>query len=334
MSVDQLPSDQELAKAADLLRAGRLVAFPTETVYGLGADATNETAVQAIFKAKGRPSNNPLIVHVASFDELLSYSDLSKSGDPETLKDWLFALKNLWPGPLSVIVPKTSAICQGVSAGGASVALRIPKHPIALKLIAMCGRPIAAPSANPSSYISPTTAKHVQQGLGDKVDYILDGGPCSIGIESTVLSLLCDKPTILRPGAITKDDLESALGCSVEDYPTRRETGTTPLLSPGLLAKHYSPKTKVRLIDPSTTENLEHLKLGAILFSANSKSAFNAQVVKVLSDTGDLNQVAANLFSALRDLDGAGLDLILIDTCEPIGLGAAIMDRLLRAVAG
>jgi L-threonylcarbamoyladenylate synthase len=336
MSVNQLPSEQELAKAAELLRNGKLVAFPTETVYGLGADATNETAVQSIFKAKGRPSNNPLIVHVASFDELMRYTDLSRAISPDILKERLVSLKDLWPGPLSVIVPKTADICEGVSAGGSSVALRIPRHPMALKLIAMCGKPIAAPSANPSSYISPTTAKHVQQGLGDKVDYIVDGGPCSIGLESTVLSLLSDKPTILRPGAITKEDLELALGCSVQDYRTSVETGTSPLLSPGLLAKHYSPKTKVRLIDSSTTENLENLenlKLGAILFSANSKGTFKAQVVKILSETGDLNQVAANLFSALRELDVAGLDLILIETCEPIGLGAAIMDRLLRAAA-
>jgi len=333
MSVNQLPSDQELAKAAELLLNGKLVAFPTETVYGLGADATNETAVQAIFKAKGRPSNNPLIVHVANFEDLLRYTDLSRASNPETLRARLFALKQLWPGPLSVIVPKTADICQGVSAGGSSVALRIPRHPIALKLLAMCGKPIAAPSANPSSYISPTTAKHVHEGLGDKVDYIVDGGPCSIGLESTVLSLLSDKPTILRPGAITKEDLERALGCSVEDYRARLEAGATALLSPGLLAKHYSPKTQTRLIDSSTTENLENLKLGAILFSANSKSTFNAQVVKILSETGDLSQVAANLFSALRELDSADLDLILIDTCEPIGLGAAIMDRLLRAAA-
>jgi L-threonylcarbamoyladenylate synthase len=166
------------------------------------------------------------------------------------------------------------------------------------------------------------------------VDYILDGGPCSIGIESTVLSLISDRPTILRPGAVTKDDLEQALGCAVEDYRTRIESGTSPLLSPGLLAKHYSPKTQVRLIDSGTVGNLENLKVGAILFSANSNNTFNPQVVKVLSDTGNLNQVAANLFSALRELDAAGLDLILIDTCETIGLGAAIMDRLLRAAAG
>lgn len=333
MSTKNLPSEQEIKLASDLLRAGKLVAFPTETVYGLGADATNEDAVRAIFQAKGRPSNNPLIVHLDSFDKILKYTDFTRAKDPELLRQRLEAIKVFWPGPLSVVVPKSDEICSTVSAGGTSVALRIPDHPTALSLIAACQLPIAAPSANPSNYISPTTAEHVRSGLGDTVAHILDGGPCTVGIESTVLSLLTDTPTILRPGAITKDQLASALMCRVDLIQAKAKNSGKTLLSPGLLAKHYSPRTRVALLDQITEKETAGLRLGLILFSPKSDLKIKPQEMKILSSQGDLTEVAAHLFAALRDLDSAKVDLILVDTCEPIGLGAAIMDRLLRAAA-
>lgn len=326
-----LPTEQEISHAAHLLRAGELVAFPTETVYGLGADATNEAAVRAIFAAKGRPSNNPLIVHVASFDELLQCIDIAASSDPRRLREQLEALRPLWPGPLSVVVPKSSSICDAVSAGGSTVALRIPRHPTALRLITACGRPIAAPSANPSSYISPTTAAHVSDSLGDKVAYILDGGQCEIGLESTVLSLVSHEPVILRPGAITTQQLSGLLQCDVR-LTTTAGSQSAPLLSPGLLAKHYSPRTPVRLLDNFDLHNAVGKQVGAIVFSSKKSLPLTPHIRKVLSEDAELSEVAAHLFSALRELDAAGVDLILVDTCEPIGLGAAIMDRLLRAV--
>jgi L-threonylcarbamoyladenylate synthase len=329
------PSTQEIEHAAKLLRDGKLVAFPTETVYGLGADATNEQAVRAIYAVKGRPSKNPLIVHVATFEDLMRYTDLSKSSDPELLKHRLLALKPLWPGPLSVIVPKASEICSAVSAGGPTVSLRIPRHPTALRLITTCQRPVAAPSANPSTYISPTTAQHVRDSLGPVVTAVLDGGPCEIGLESTVLSLVGDEPIILRPGAVTEGELARLLGCRVLTDQTATSASfseeTSPLLSPGLLAKHYSPQTPVRLISNLDPALCQGLKVGAILFTRETKLPVIPKVCITLSEQGALEEVAAKLFAALRELDSAKLDLIIVDTCEPIGLGAAIMDRLFRA---
>lgn len=325
------PSPTQIEHAAKLLRAGKLVAFPTETVYGLGADATNEDAVQAIFAVKGRPSNNPLIVHVATFEDLVRCTDLSKAHNPELLRSRLEALRPLWPGPLSVIVPKAPQICRAVSAGGSTVALRIPRHPAALRLITACGCPLAAPSANPSTYISPTTAQHVRDSLGDAVADIIDGGPCEVGIESTVLSLVGDEPTILRPGAITAHELSQILHCPVRVADTTVSDAKQPLLSPGLMAKHYAPRTPVRLLSTLDPSLCQGRMIGAIVFSKNTPLPVAPKVCVVLSESRALEEVAAKLFAALRELDAAGVDLILVDTCEPIGLGAAIMDRLLRA---
>jgi len=324
-------SAEQFKHAAKLLREGKLVAFPTETVYGLGADATSETAVRTIFAAKGRPSNNPLIVHVATFEDLLLYTDTTQASNPKRLQSQLEALRCLWPGPLSVVVPKSNTLCAAVSAGGPTVALRIPRHPVALRLIQECGRPIAAPSANPSNYISPTTAQHVRDGLGTSVACILDGGPCAIGIESTVLSLVSDEPTVLRPGAVTADELERALGFTVRRPLGGTKSATAPLLSPGLLAKHYAPRTPVHLLAGLDPELCRGLKVGAIVFSKDTALPVSPEIVLTLSERGALEEVAAKLFAALRELDASGVELILVDSCEPIGLGAAIMDRLLRA---
>jgi L-threonylcarbamoyladenylate synthase len=325
------PTSEQIEHAAQLLRDGKLVSFPTETVYGLGADATNETAVRAIFTAKGRPSNNPLIVHVATFEDILLYTDTTQAPDPTRLLSQLEALSSLWPGPLSVVVPKARMLCAAVSAGGPTVALRIPGHLVALRLIKECGRPIAAPSANPSNYISPTTAQHVRDGLGTSVACILDGGPCAIGIESTVLSLVSDEPAVLRPGAVTADELERVLGCTVRRALGATKSATAPLLSPGLLAKHYAPRTPVRLLTGLDPELCRGLKVGAIVFSKDTALPVSPEIVLTLSERGALEEVAAKLFAALRELDASGVELILVDSCDPIGLGAAIMDRLLRA---
>jgi len=324
------PIGTDIDKAAALLKSGKLVAFPTETVYGLGADATNEAAVQNIFQAKGRPSSNPLIVHVPSIEQLFKYTDLSKSWNQKVVTERIQALQHFWPGPLSVVLPKNPLISGAVSAGGDTVALRIPRHPLALQLLTACGLPVAAPSANPSMYISPTTAQHVHESLGEKAEYILDGGPCEVGLESTVLSLLSETPIILRPGAITAEQISKALDCQVTTPERSPVSEGLPLLSPGLLAKHYSPRTKVALLSEVAQRAQIPEKTGAILFS-EQKLPWTVQTQAILSKTGDLEEVAANIFAVLREFDRLNLDLIIVDTCEPIGLGAAIMDRLIRA---
>lgn len=323
-------SQADIKNAAALLAQGKLVAFPTETVYGLGADARNEAAIDRIYAAKGRPSTNPLIVHVATIEDLRRYSDISAAWNPTVVDEWITKLSPLWPGPLSVILPRGKDIAPNVCAGGPTVAIRIPKHPMALDLLRAFRGPVAAPSANPSMYVSPTTAQHVRDSLGNKVDLILDGGPCQVGLESTVLSLLTPIPRVVRPGAITVDMLRHTLGCPVDGPLASSEPAPVELISPGLLAKHYSPRTPVRLRTSIMRGESLPEKTGALIFS-HWKPEFTPYVSKVLSHCGDLEEVAARLFSSLRELDEAGLDLIVVDTCEPLGLGEAIMDRVVRA---
>lgn len=323
-------SKESIIHAATLLKQGQLVAFPTETVYGLGADARNEGAVAAIYAAKGRPSNNPLIVHVHSTAQFNLYADLSKSWNPTIVASWLTKLAPLWPGPLSVILPRSTTIAENVSGGGTSVALRIPNHPVALELLKAFDGPIAAPSANPSTYVSPTTAQHVRDSLGDRVKYVLDGGPCAVGLESTVLSLLQERPRILRPGAITAAELEGLLACPIDSLPSNKNESSAPLDSPGLLAKHYSPRTRIILRTDLRPGTKLPARIGALVFSTWTPEFPTTKNV-TLSSCGDLEEIAARLFSALRELDESNLDLIVSDVCQPDGLGEAIMDRLTRA---
>jgi L-threonylcarbamoyladenylate synthase len=320
----------DITHAATLLARGKLVAFPTETVYGLGADARNEAAIAKIYAAKGRPSNNPLIVHVATVEDLRRYADISASWNPAVVDEWITKLTPLWPGPLSVILPRGKEIAPNVCAGGPTVALRIPRHPVALDLLCAFKGPVAAPSANPSMYVSPTTAQHVRDSLGDKVDLILDGGSCDVGLESTVLSLLHGIPRVVRPGAVTLDMLRHTLGCPVEGPLSSGDSLPSEIISPGLLAKHYSPRTPVRLRTSLAHGEKLPQKTGVLVFS-HWQPEFTPYVTKVLSQCGDLEEVAARLFGALRELDESGLELIVVDTCEPLGLGEAIMDRLIRA---
>ena len=293
------------------IRAGRLVAFPTETVYGLGADATNGEAVAAIFEAKGRPRFNPLIVHVADIEAAREIGRLGETAERLAAE--------FWPGPLTLVVnrqPKAS-VADLVGAGLDTVALRVPAHDGARAFLAAAQRPLAAPSANRSGRVSPTTAAHVAAELGDAVALILDDGPCPIGLESTVIDTTGDKPTLLRPGGLTVEALEQALG-----YPLATPRTGDPVKSPGMLENHYAPGLPLRL-DAETAAPGEAL-LG---FGPAPDAMLN------LSESGDPREAAANLFAHLRALDRPDFTAIAVMPIPEDGLGRAINDRLRRAAA-
>lgn len=316
------PTPANLRRLAGVLRRGGLVAIPTETVYGLAAHALNTKACRAIFHAKGRPAHDPLIVHV---------SDLA---DAEKLAEFNEAARRLarafWPGALTIVLPKKPLVPGIVTSGGPTVALRVPAHPLARRLLRLAGVPLAAPSANPFSYISPTTAAHVQQGLGTRIAHILEGGDCRIGVESTVVDLIHpNKPRILRPGAISAAQLSRVLQRKVT---TVRRAGArgSALLAPGLLDKHYSPRTPLR-ITPSPGEPSE----GTGIITLRRPAGRTGPGVYWLSRRGALTEIARNLYSVLRQADAAGHDRILIERLPPTagGLAAAINDRIGRAAA-
>lgn len=311
--------------AAERLRAGELVVFPTETVYGLGADATSQSAVELIYAVKGRPSSNPLIIHIAEISDLARVADLSKLSAQSS--SWLDRLSSYWPGPLTVVLPRSKIVTASASAGLNSVAVRIPHHPVALNLIREAGVPLVAPSANLSGYVSPTRSAHVLEWGDNRIRCILEGGPCSIGIESTVISLLGEEPILLRPGIITREELVKTLECRIL---YAESNGSLPQLSPGLSFKHYSPKTPLTIIPIETTELPE--RIGYLSFDSRPPS-FQVHIHKVLSPDRNLEEVAAGLFEGLRELDQLGLDLIISDCCEETGIGTSIMDRLKRAAA-
>jgi L-threonylcarbamoyladenylate synthase len=302
------PADERaIARAAQRLRAGNLVAFPTETVYGLGADAGNGEAVAAIFAAKGRPSFNPLIVHVASPEEAERHVVLP----PGARK----LAQAFWPGALTLVAPRRpgSTLSLLVSAGLDTVAIRMPAHPVARALLTAAGLPVAAPSANPSGRISATTAAHVAEGLGEKVDMILDGGATPLGLESTVIGFDGETPVLLRPGAITRAEIEAVAG------PLAAAGGA--VRSPGQLQSHYAPQARLRL-NAARAETGEAL-LG---FGPVQDAWLN------LSPSGDLREAASNLFAMLRDMDEQ-VEAIAVSPIPATGLGEAINDRLMRAAA-
>jgi L-threonylcarbamoyladenylate synthase len=306
-----------MARAADMLRHGGVVAFPTETVYGLGATAFDEKAVARIFEIKQRPRFDPLIVHVSGPEQL---PPLVREV-PEAAK---VLIERFWPGPLTLVLPKTPAVPDLVTAGLSTVAVRMPRHPVALELIGRVGMPVAAPSANPFGYISPTTAHHVAKQLGHLVDMVLDGGPCAIGVESTVLSLAGQRPAILRVGGVSPEDIECVLGSKLN-----LATRSFQPASPGQLPKHYAPKTPI-VIGACDRDIPEGARVGLLSFRARpSNDGFAA--VEVLSRDGELREAAINLFAALHRLDAMNLDLILSERVPENGLGLAIMDRLRRA---
>ena len=296
-----------IAEAARILRGGGLVAFPTETVYGLGADATNGAAVAAIFAAKQRPSFNPLIVHVTERAAAEKYALFSPQA--RALAD------RFWPGALTLVLPRRAdcALSLLVSAGLDSVALRVPAHPVAARLIAEAAVPVAAPSANPSGSVSPTSAAHVEEGLGGRVDYILDGGAAPLGIESTVIGFAGDAPILLRPGAVTRQEIEAVAG------PLGAAAGGI-ITAPGQMESHYAPRAALRL--EAREAGAGEVLLG---FGLVTGAALN------LSATGDLREAAANLFAMLRALDGGRT--IAVSPIPDFGLGEAINDRLRRAAA-
>ena len=333
----QRPDETIIARAADILRRGGLVAFPTETVYGLGADALDPAAVDRIFAAKGRPLFNPLIVHVADADHAR-----------DVVAVWPDSAERLarafWPGPLTLVLPKRPEVPLSVTAGLDTVAVRVPSHPVARALLLAAGIPIAAPSANRSTGVSPTTGSHVEKSLGDAVDLILDAGATTVGIESTVVDLTVDLPSVLRPGMITRDDLERVLGKLgqgrhiVEFRPHEpspsTDAGDAPRRSPGMLHLHYAPRAALVL---RTRANLGRLfdaeesadrRVGAILITEAIPSTGTRRVI-VLGD--DPTRYAASLYAALHELDEAGVDVIVVERPPENPEWTAILDRLNRA---
>jgi L-threonylcarbamoyladenylate synthase len=308
-----------LADAAAVLQRGGLVAFPTETVYGLGADAFDARAVARVFEVKARPSFDPLIVHLAEAASL-DWVAVADDARIEALA------ARFWPGPLTLVLRRRPELPDIVTAGLDTVGVRVPAHPAARALIAAAGTPLAAPSANPFGYVSPTTAAHVAELLGDAVELVLDGGPCRVGLESTILSLAGD-PVILRPGGLPREALEDALGTRL----AVAAPGERPL-APGQLQRHYATRTPLAILDqkakaaPSGPE-----RIGLLAQGPTHAPGFAA--VEVLAPDGALETAAARLFAALRRLDAMGLDRILAEPCAETGLGHAIMDRLRRAAA-
>jgi L-threonylcarbamoyladenylate synthase len=308
-----------ILEAAQIIKRGGVVAFPTETVYGLGADAFNPLAVARVFEVKKRPSFDPLIVHVDR------YAHLEKLV-AEIPSDAKKLIERFWPGPLTVVLLKSEEVPEIVTAGLLTVAIRMPDHPIALRLIETAGSPIAAPSANPFGYLSPTTAEHVREQLGHEIDFILDGGPCRVGVESTILAFSEGRPELLRPGGLSLEEIESTIG----KVDARRIEGRKPG-APGMLPTHYAPRTPMILRSRSRMAGACQKGKVGILALRRIEENLGGEQIEILSEKGDLREAAANLFAAIRRLDALNLDLIVAETVPEEGLGLAIMDRLRRA---
>jgi len=314
-------SEENLRKAAEVIRKGGLVAFPTETVYGLGGDAFNPDAVARIFEVKERPTFDPIIVHIADFEDI---KKLCRDIDEKAK----ILAEKFWPGPLTMVLKKSEKVPDIVTAGLDTIAVRMPSHPVARKLIEFSRTPIAAPSANLFGKLSPTTAEHVKEQLGDRIDIIIDSGKCPVGVESTVIDLT-GEPTILRPGGTPVEEIEKLIG--KVNILTRSDKPR----SPGQLSKHYSPKTPLRIMREKVDVE-KGVRAGLLAFrQPDDETAKRFEKIEVLSSSDDLNealrQAAQNLFSALHRLDKANLDVIYAEPVPEIGLGRAIMDRLRKA---
>jgi L-threonylcarbamoyladenylate synthase len=307
-----MPAHNDIQAAALALREGKLVAFPTETVYGLGADATNDKAVALVYAAKGRPAFNPLITHVPDAEAAFALGEFTE--DAQKLA------RAFWPGPLSLVVPRKAdcPVSLLASAGLDSIAIRVPSHPVALDLLKAAERPVVAPSANPSGKISPTTADHVRKHLKDKVAAILDGGRCKVGVESTVVSFLDGGPKLLRHGGIPRGELEKVIGhaLGVEHHSARPQ-------APGQLLSHYAPQAELRLNAEAPRDGEAYLGFGRL----------HAHGPFTLSASGDLVEAAASLFRLLHEIDATGVQKIAVAPIPHHGLGEAINDRLMRAAA-
>jgi L-threonylcarbamoyladenylate synthase len=311
-----------LATAARTLADGGLVAFPTETVYGLGADATNAFAIARLYQAKGRPAFNPLISHLG---------DLSAARAVGRFDATALALAEaFWPGPLTLVLPRAAgcAVAELATAGLETIAIRVPSHPVARAILRAFGRPVVAPSANLSGHVSPTTAAHVQSDLQGRIDLIVDGGPVEVGVESTIVGCF-EEPMLLRPGGLPREKIERVLGRALLQPAADAESDSAQPLAPGMLASHYAPRTRVRL-NATSVEAGEAL----LAFGTPVQGADNAAAAMNLSPHGDLNEAAANLFGYLRALDATRVTTIAVMPVPEEGLGEAINDRLRRAAVG
>lgn len=322
------PDETGLGHAAALLRAGEIVAVPTETVYGLAANALDETAVRRIFEAKGRPFIDPLIVHVADLDMALQLAENTHALEKLAMR--------FWPGPLTVILKKHACVPDLVTAGEPTVAIRIPSHPVMRDLIRRAGLPLAAPSANPFGYVSPTTAEHVRDSLGDRAPHILDGGPCIHGLESTIVNLVDPEGIrILRPGPVDCEHLEAALGVRVLPAPSHMDKNA-PQTAPGMLDRHYSPDTPMMLRTFGTSADIPCGIPGriAVVHQARPQEKQPDDADHFwFSESGAPDEVARSLFALIRRLDTRGYAVILAEAARAGGLGDAINDRLKRAAA-
>lgn len=339
--------EENLKKAGRAIAEGKLVVIPTETVYGLGADAFNARAVARVFEAKARPAFDPLIVHIARMEDIYR---IARAVPPKALR----LAEHLWPGPLTLIVPKRPEVPDIVTSGLDTVAVRFPAHPVARKIIEYSGTVVAAPSANPFGYISPTTAEHVVRLLGDRVDYIVDGGPCEVGVESTVIDMTGDIPSVLRPGGMAVERIREIIG----EVAISGEKAKT-VASPGQLDSHYAPHTKLFLFGygslpdalarrneaalpdgkgPAQTfdpaEDTRGSRAALVLDEERAKVLAGSGLfgkVFLLSASGDMREAASRLFALLHELDGAGFKAIYAEKVPDEGLGRAINDRLYRA---
>jgi L-threonylcarbamoyladenylate synthase len=319
-----LPANEAaVADAARCLRGGGLVAFPTETVYGLGADATNAAAIARLYEAKGRPAFNPLIAHVCDIKAAQRIAVFDGRA--------ILLAKAFWPGPLTLVLPKAPGcpVADLATAGLDTIAVRVPAHRIAREILRAFGGPVVAPSANLSGHVSPTTAAHVQNDLEGRIDLIVDGGAVEVGVESTIVGCF-ERPMLLRPGGVPRGEIERVLGRTLVQLPNDANTDSGQPLAPGMLASHYAPRTKVRL-------NADRLEAGEALlaFGAHAVPGVDAASDAMnLSPRGDLNEAAANLFGYLRALDARGARAIAVMPVPHHGLGEAINDRLRRAAVG
>jgi L-threonylcarbamoyladenylate synthase len=319
-----LPAGEAAVReAARCLKAGGLVAFPTETVYGLGADATNPAAIARLYQAKGRPAFNPLISHVGDLASARAIGRFDAAA--------IALAEAFWPGPLTLVVPRAEAcaVAELATAGLETIAIRVPAHDVARAILREFARPVVAPSANLSGHVSPTTAAHVQSDLGGRIDLIVDGGAVEVGVESTIVGCF-EAPMLLRPGGLPREAIERVLGRALVQLPQDTETDSAKPLAPGMLVSHYAPRTRVRL-------NAEHVAPGEALLAFGLHrlhGANNAVATMNLSAKSDLDEAAANLFGYLRALDAKGATTIAVMPIPNEGLGEAINDRLRRAAVG
>lgn len=320
------PDPTIIARAAEILRSGGLVAFPTETVYGLGANALNATAVQGIFAAKGRPANNPLIVHVV---------DAAQAR--ELASQWPQSAQQLaarfWPGPLSLVLPKRDMVPAIVTAGAATVALRVPAHPVAVALIRAAGVPIAAPSANRSNQVSPTRAEHVHKGLAGRIDLLLDGGPTSGGLESTVIDLSTAPCRLLRPGLVTRGEIEAVIGPLSQPLHATHEDSPAAMPSPGMLSRHYAPRAGLECVAGSGAARVLQLvqqgqRVGWLTSSEVAVPPGDIVLIELPNEPAGYSQ---QLYAALHALDDAGVDRIVVEMPPAGDAWTAVLDRLRRA---